>query len=131
MDRLTYKHDDNWCVSGLNGKLVSDKYANYWGEAIDRLAAYENAEEQGRLVILPCTIGQKLYTVNCYGIGEYKIHEGTLCEIKMVSGSSFDFYEHRPDGWCYKIDIEQIGKTIFLSFEEAESVIRSKLLCFK
>ena len=44
MDRLTYKHDDRWCISGLNGKLVGDKYANYWGEAIDRLADYENTD---------------------------------------------------------------------------------------
>lgn len=44
MDRLTYKHDDNWCINGLNGKLISDKYANYWGKAVDRLAAYEDTE---------------------------------------------------------------------------------------
>lgn len=44
MDKLTYKHNDEWCVSGINGKLISDKHANYWGEAIDRLAAYEDTD---------------------------------------------------------------------------------------
>lgn len=103
MERLTYKHDDKWCVSGINGKLISDKHANYWGEAIDRLAAYENAgiepcdyavvrasyeeaerakkdlsvainklgecmkllkaEEQGRLVVLPCKEGDTIYRI--------------------------------------------------------------------
>lgn len=53
MDKLTYKYDDKWCISGINGKLISDKHANYWGEAIDRLAYYEDLEEQGRLIILP------------------------------------------------------------------------------
>lgn len=44
MKRLTYKHDEKWCISGLNGKLVSDKMANYWGKAIDRLAEYEDTD---------------------------------------------------------------------------------------
>lgn len=148
MDRLTYKYDDKWCISGINGKLISDKHANYWGEAIDRLATYENTElypeafkqcakmlgdinilqfyewlkanSENRLVVLPCKVGQKLYTVCCHGIRNYRIHEGTLCEIKMIDDSGFSFYEQRLDGWCYEVNIEEIGKTIFLHREEAE-----------
>lgn len=103
MERLTYKHDDKWCISGINGKLISDKHTNYWGEAVNRLAAYENAgiepcdynvvrasyeeaerakkdlsvaidklgecmkllkaEEQGRLIILPCKEGDTIYKI--------------------------------------------------------------------
>lgn len=63
MDRLTYKYDDKWCINGINGKLISDKHANYWGEAIDRLAAYEDLEEQSRLVALPCKEGDTIYRI--------------------------------------------------------------------
>lgn len=92
---------------------------------INILQFYEwlKANSENRLVVLPCKVGQKLYTVCCYGIRDYKIHESTLCEIKMVDGSGFFFYEQRPDGWCYEVDTEEIGKTIFLSREEAERKI--------
>ena len=42
MGRLTYMHDGKWCINGVNGKLTGDNQANYWGEAVDQLAAYEN-----------------------------------------------------------------------------------------
>lgn len=42
MGRLTYMHDGKWCINGVNGKLTGDNQANYWGEAVDKLAAYEN-----------------------------------------------------------------------------------------
>ena len=89
---------------------------------INILQFYEwlKANSENRLVVLPCKVGQKLYTVRCYGVRDYKIHEGTLCEIKMLDDSGFYFYEQRPDGWCYEVDIEEIGKTIFLHREEAE-----------
>lgn len=102
MDRLTYKHDDKWCISGINGKLISDKHANYWGEAIDRLAAYEEtgfypealeqcakmlgninilqfyewlkANNEGRLVVLPCKISDTWNWENLKPIEEdYKV----------------------------------------------------------
>ncbi|MBE6954479.1 MAG: hypothetical protein E7449_01030 [Ruminococcaceae bacterium] len=40
MERLTYQHDERWCIDGK--KTASDTQANCWGDAIDRLAAYEN-----------------------------------------------------------------------------------------
>lgn len=44
MGRLTYMHDGKWCINGVNGKLTGDNQANYWGGAIDQLAAYENSK---------------------------------------------------------------------------------------
>lgn len=63
MERLTYKYGDKWCVNGTNGKLMNDTHANYWGAAIDRLAVYESAKEQGRLIILPCKEGETVYKI--------------------------------------------------------------------
>ena len=42
MGRLTYMHDGKWCINGVNGKLTGDNQANYWGEAVERLAEFEN-----------------------------------------------------------------------------------------
>lgn len=122
MDRLTYKHDDNWCISGLNGKLIGDKYANYWGEAINRLAAYEDAEEQGRLIILPA----KTVFVVEWDAGED-------CDMRCPQVDCDDYpcdicpkgrqfvYERK----CKEENINYIGRTVFLTREEAEATIRT------
>lgn len=40
--RYTYKYKGEWCVDGINGKLISDNFANYQGASVDKLAAYED-----------------------------------------------------------------------------------------
>lgn len=82
MERFTYKHNDEWCVNGVNGKISSDNQANYWGEAINRLAEYEDLEEDGRLIRLPCKIGDKVYNKNWNW-------SGTVGEISINSDGVF------------------------------------------
>lgn len=69
------------------------------GDVIDKLAEYEGLEEQGRLIKLPCKVGDTLYWINGKFIINYKItgfsvdedgvwimhaehcgHRGYLCE---------------------------------------------------
>lgn len=114
MERFTYKCDDEWCINGVNGKINSDNQANYWGEAINRLAEYENFVEEERLVILPCKIGDivyrvvwKKYDVDGYGM-QWEEDWGIVSE-------RFRIYM-----------LESIGKTIFLSMEEAENCLLRK-----
>lgn len=114
MDRLTYKHDDKWCINGINGKLISDKHANYWGEAVDRLAAYENAEEQGRLIVLP--EDGMLYYVE-------ENEEDMWIGNRPIMDIVFKY------GWglvgldCHLYDI---GKKFFFSRKEAEEALRGE-----
>lgn len=139
MKRLTYEHEGKMCVSGLNGAIVSDKYANYWGEAVECLAAYEDAESEGRLVVLPCKVGDMVYVDPdtwfysgfCYEnrfihskhflVGEIvsviKTKKQLLIKIR-VSNSIHSRYRHKryPSG--------AIGKTVFLTREEAEEALR-------
>ena len=52
----------------------------------DRLAAYEDAEEQGLLVILPCKVGDKVWFYlyeNRYYLRK-GIYRGTITELKSV-----------------------------------------------
>ena len=55
MERLTFKDErGRWCVEGSNGIVCVQGGTGYVrGGPIDRLAAYEDAEEQGRIVVLP------------------------------------------------------------------------------
>ncbi len=81
----------------------------------DRLAAYEDLEEQGRLVVLPCKAGDTVW-FNTYE------KNATVCvgiqphEIKRVN------VYFLTDG----ADIPQwgIGKTVFLTRAEAEAAMK-------
>lgn len=72
-------------------------------DVIDKLADYEDLEEQGRLIKLPCKVGDSIYSV---------IEDGlTIIELKF----SLDFYVRRKN---------DIGKTVFLTKSEAEAKLK-------
>ena len=124
MDRLTYKHDDKWCINGMNGKLISDKYGNYWGEAIDRLAAYENLEEQERIIVLPCKFGTTVYFIawdKCYG--------GKCPWLKDGKCSKEQSPEYCPKEVLetpYSIHMYIDGTRVFLTREQAEAALNDQ-----
>ena len=165
MERLTYKYDDKWCISGINGKLISDKHANYWGEAIDRLAAYENAgiepcdytvvrasyeeaerakkdlsvaisklgecmrllkaEEQGRLVVLPCKMKDTLFMIK-----DGEIYSGTVrflrWEYHKDRGVRSDIAANPNPYFAIGASFDDFGKTVFLTREEAEAALKGE-----
>ena len=61
--RLTHRDKyGRWCADGSKASLrLGNPSENYpsilWGDAVNKLAAYEDAEEQGRLVMLEELIG--------------------------------------------------------------------------
>lgn len=77
--------------------------AEYWLQVYFKLKDYEDLEELGRLVKLPCKVGTDVY----YILG---IPNETPCTIdKCVFELS---------------DIHKIGKTLFLTREEAETKLK-------
>ena len=97
---------------------------NDWkNDCIKKLAEYETAEEEGRLVILPkCSIGDTVYIPIDF---QNKIYTGTV--------DGFE-YSPRRNKWVVKIitddgekcyeAFDDFGKTIFLIREEAEKALR-------
>ena len=72
--------------------------------AIDKLAQYEELEEQNKLLKLPCAVGSLVYEPYPFmGDGAWEI----------------DAHKVRLE------DLEKIGKTVFLTQEEAEAAIRT------
>lgn len=113
MERLT--------VSGVNiGFLDSSKLPSY--ESIyEKLRKYEDAEEQGLLLKLPCKVGDTVYVP----------HRGKIQEmiIQMVSwnGTSFFFSWTLDSGiypWLDGFGDMNIGKTVFLTQAEAEQKLK-------
>lgn len=84
------------------------------GDAADKLAAHESAEEQGRLAILPCKVGDMVY---------YK-RRGWVCgdTVKIILFDAFGCHV-RLDCEHKEFDFEDFGKTVFLSREEAEAAM--------
>lgn len=76
---------------------------------------------EGRLIILPCKIGQIVYLHYPFARGVY---EAEVCEISCSKDSNImvlrDLYFNRREG----INFERIGKSVFLSREEAEKALK-------
>ena len=100
-------------------------------EAAGKLAEYETAEEEGRLVVLPCKVGDTVYAI---------LHRRTLC---TAQGREFEEYscsgceEEKCDSYleCFVWEnkfatlewivgnLRKFGKTVFRTREEAEKAL--------
>lgn len=83
-------------------------------KGIQKLGAYEDAEEQGLLLRLPCPIGTTVYNITWWDIVQEKV---------KVNGKTFyrETHKHKVSKSTFSfMDIKDFGKTVFLTKEEAE-----------
>ena len=103
MERLTNK-SGVWCTP-IDSEQINALYK--------KLAAYEDAEEQGLLVRLPCKVGDTVWVI--------------------IKGYTYGEVGDPPDAW-YRVDkrefdydmIPEYGKTVFLTREEAEAALEKE-----
>lgn len=131
MERLTHRYMDGTAWVSLN--LVS-KMGEYEcvGLPITKLATYEDAEEQGLLLRLPCGIGSDVYMIPSkinYKLNILSLHP----ENNRVYHQKVSLITFTENGWYMKCDkdreyaIERIlsekmyKETWFLSQSEAEA----------
>lgn len=111
MQRHTFISDGYYAISGKEN--FDDQDENYFGEAIDKLAYYENLEEERKLIILPCKVGDKVWVAfNC------DVMEARVQGIS-VSATGNDTILHFGGYPVVNAWGSEVGKTIFLSREEA------------
>lgn len=102
MERLTKTYSDG--THGASDSLpCGENSYDYKNLLIERLGKYEDLEEQGRLIKLPCKVGDDVY----YILG---ISNETPCTIDKCT---FELS-----------DINKIGKTLFLTKSEAEAKLK-------
>lgn len=94
----------------------------YFTEAAERLRKYEDAEEAGLLVRLPCKVGDTLYT-NQMVQGWYLRKENrpfpvSVCFIGINGEDNFFNVDYKC-GHMLEFKFSDIGKTIFFTREEA------------
>lgn len=135
MERLTEKSDygmyfypecfnDECSGIGTNEKCEVCRF-NY--EICKKLGEYENLEEQGRLISLPCKVGDTLYRVN----------KGAKEPVIMMRVLQLYIKQLHKDRTVIRIDaindddmgescyfLENIGETVFLTQSEAEAKLK-------
>lgn len=144
MGRLTPKGWENqsneiWLKLGYI-QMSDEPFRTFLSESLRKLAHYEDMEEQGRLIELPCAVGDTVYRIcpkcndrhdgsckNCawascmsnsgcttyglWGDGQYPPEKCTIVPYKV-------FWNYIPDL------MRNFGKKVFLTKEEAEAKLK-------
>lgn len=119
-ERLTMQDERGTAI--LKETDMKDR-CEYCYEAIQKLAHYEDLEEQGRLIELPCKIGDTVYVVEDWGYRkEIKEREIGVITLKGINDFSKEFWEDVYGGIFGNFN--DIGKTIFLTKVEAEAALK-------
>lgn len=123
MERLTDKIGNTNCVKGCGSNCkYGFEYCSKedWencetiSDVIDKLADYEDLEEQGRLLKLPCKVGDTVYVIVGKNISVQKIQRVTIDSERKIE-------------FCTKkrgFTLFDIGKTVFLTKSEAEAKLK-------
>lgn len=124
MDRLTQNNNGDYyypeCFERCDGLGTTEKCEecdfNY--AICKKLGEYEDLEEQGRLIKLPCKIGTEVYNTTWWDDVQEKVvvkgktYYRTVHKYKITK-STFSYFE-----------ISEFGKTVFLTKKEAEAKLK-------
>ena len=128
MERLTEKIGNTNCVKGCGSNCKygfqhcrTEDWENCKtiDDVIDKLADYEDLEEQGRLIKLPCKVGDTVYSI---------ANDGKINSVQATSeGRIVDGVLHIICESCKYSDLvsyDDIGNTVFLTKAEAEQKLK-------
>ena len=125
MERLTKTYSD-WSHGAADNLPCGENSYQYKELLLETLGKYEDAEEQGLLLRLPCKVGDTLYRVN-KGAKEpvimmrviqlyiKQIHNRTVMRIDVINDADMGESCYLP---C------DIGERIFLTRDEAEAKLK-------
>nr|DAU34526.1 MAG TPA: hypothetical protein [Caudoviricetes sp.] len=82
---------------------------------LKKLADYEDLEEQGLLIRLPCKVGDILYCIVNGEVKKLKVHSFGVPDFEITNIES-----KYVDGFKIVRFVGEVGKTVFLTREEAE-----------
>ena len=98
---------------------------------IDRLRELAEADKDGRLAVLPCKVGDTLWVIGRDNVPRKMELEApdirTVCTDE--DNLCMSTCNRKPDGFCaYRLrnDGADIGKTVFLTREEAEKALEGR-----
>lgn len=86
---------------------------------VEKLATYEDAEEQGRIVILPRKVGDTVWSRD--------VEPWTVVSVEWFSRRVTQLHCKSPvtgRGMTFSVGKRSLGKTVFLTREEAEAALK-------
>ena len=121
-DRKTGMYEKACDVKYLETVFMGNRIKEYWehkqvSEYLRKLKDYEDLDEQGRLIKLPCKVGDTVYAPTRDFISELRI-----AHISVYENNTF-FHWMLNTGIYPNLDgfsVDKIGKTVFLTKSEAE-----------
>ena len=130
-ERLTEK-----ITNKETGEVLLYRLKGQWGEigdnrmrATKKLVELEDAEEEGRLVVLPCKPWDKVYALfivdvidkkPIYKIFQAKVTKITIDRFRVL----FSFETLGENKYNSERTMEAFGETVFLTREEAEKALK-------
>lgn len=139
VERLSNKCPCDKCGKDRKCELAQEACENYlkWeDDCIKKLAEYETAEDEGRLVVLPCSVGDTVWvTTHPFNVfDDFDFYTEAQDEIYESYISSITFYENSNQYRIHAKETRQFikayfmesdfGKTVFLTREEAEKALK-------
>lgn len=96
-------------------------------QVIKKLAEYEDLEEQGKLLKLPCKVGDMVFDLVLCDDSQYRIFEMRVCNINYFGdvhkGKVWNVYLEDECSKAYR-SFYDFGKTVFLTHEQAELALK-------
>lgn len=114
MERLTTKLPNGYLFNlpPLSNEKAQEEFVNKLSEKLGR---YEDAEEQGLLLRLPCKVGDEIYWLDHQNF----INKSIVNCIYVECGLGGIRIETLTCDLC----LNELGKTVFLTKEEAEKAL--------
>lgn len=131
MDRLTKRNENGVailnvkCPEGYKHSTCSMEEGYQCqhqceGDVIERLTQYEELEDQGLLLRLPHSIGNKVYGIRKYSYCPSGICRKDISCSECRDRSPWEIYEKK----FALNDLKEIGKTVFLTREDADEKLK-------
>jgi hypothetical protein len=119
-ERLAAYEDTGLTPEEIKAPFTEDTMINLAAQALgvetSRLRELAEADKDGRVVVLPCKVGDILYRVFAGEIFEHRV--GSMKYFAIQGRWDIETYPFCP---CVE---SSIGKTIFLNHKEAEKALR-------
>lgn len=139
MERLTYVTEDGEILfhpedlpedEGMTiRQLAEDERWKALDQIAEKLTNMEQMEEQGMLVRLPCKVGDTVYTLSyryeCKNDYDCKVPRQWKCEENIPCEYEKKIHYVKESQFCLRM-LESLGKTVFLTREEAEKALEKK-----
>lgn len=120
MERLTNTgtNGEIWITDNDETRKIGQKEAAY-----KKLKAYEDSEEQGRLVKLPCKVGDAVYAIG-FNNNKPIIYESVVLRILITEKEIVFNVKVDEFGINSQLKQSMFGKTVFLTKSEAEKKLK-------